>query len=171
MTSIERTRPDTTTRRRGCLGAALALSAFGLASPRPAWAATDGNYQIVGNLAAYLGVLPAELVRGHPASHPETQMHGGPPRGSHAYHIAVAFFDRSSGARIEDVEVAATISGMGHVGRTYVPLEPMLVAGSVTYGGFVTLPGSDRYAIAIDVRRPGQRTPTRINFSYDHRPG
>ena len=38
-----------------------------------------------GGLTAYLGVVPAEIVKGHPPDHPEGTMHGGPPRGAHEY--------------------------------------------------------------------------------------
>jgi hypothetical protein len=45
----------------------------------------------------------------------------------------------------------------------------MAIAGTVTYGGFVALPGSDRYTIAIEIRQPGVDTPAKTEFSYDHR--
>lgn len=129
-------------------------------------ALADDAYRTAGGLAVYLGVQPAQMVRGHPPTHPERRMHGGPPAGRHDYHLVVAVFDAASGARIEDAEVTAVVSGLGHVGRTRIRLEPMRLADTVTYGGFVTLPGTDRYAIAVEVLRKDQEMPVRLNFEY-----
>lgn len=112
--------------------------------------------------------MPATIVKGHPVGHPERDMHGGPPGGRHAHHIVIALFEEPSAKRIEDAEVVATVSGLGHVGGTRITLDPMLIAGVITYGGFVSLPGSDRYAIDLEIRRPGQTAGTRIRFTYEH---
>lgn len=148
--------------------ATLGLAVLWPAASLPAFAQSDENYKVVEDVAAYLGVVPAEIVRGHPINHPEPGMHGGPPAGSHPYHIVVALFDEPSGQRIEDAEVTAHVSGLGHVGGTRIALEPMLIADVVTYGGFVTLPGTDRYTIDLVVSRPGQVATTKISFSYEH---
>lgn len=147
---------------------ALFVLAFLTALSPPAGAAQDEAYRRAGDLAAYLGVLPAAVVRGHPAGHPEGAMHGGAPRGRHDYHLVVALFDAASGARIEDAAVTATISGLGHVGGRRLQLEPMRIAGTITYGEFVSLPGSDRYTITVEIRRPNQAVPTRVDFTYQH---
>ena len=63
--------------------------------------------------------------------------------------------------------VTATIFGLGHVGETRIALDQMPIAGFVTYGGFVSLPGRDRYAIAIEIRRRAQTASVKVNFSYD----
>lgn len=44
-------------------------------------AAEEGQYKTGDGVAAYLGFLPAEMVKGDPS------MHGGAPRGPHAYHL------------------------------------------------------------------------------------
>lgn len=44
----------------------------------------------------------------------------------------------------------------------------MTIAGTVTYGGFVNLPGSDRYDIAVDISVPGRNAPVRADFTYEH---
>ena len=41
--------------------------------------AQDPPYKTAGGLAVYLGVVPAEIVKGHPPGHTEGAMHGGPP--------------------------------------------------------------------------------------------
>jgi hypothetical protein len=132
----------------------------------PASAATD-PYRVVDGLAVYLGLLPAEMVRGHPPSHPEADMHGGIPGGPHDYHVVVALFDAASGMRVEDAEATAVISGLGHIGHRRVPLEPMAIADTITFGEFVTLPRADHYTIEVEIRRP-EEPPVRVEFTYRH---
>ena len=134
----------------------------------PLQAQDASNYQVVGSVAAYLGVMPAEIVGGHPQTHPETRMHGGPPLDAHSEHIVIALFDDPFGTRIEDAKVEATISGMGHVAVTPMTLDPMLIAGVVTYGGYITFSGRDTYTIDLRISRPGIPTITQISFVYDH---
>lgn len=136
---------------------------------RPALADIEVPYKRIGDLAVYLGVIPAAMLRGHDSQHPEAQMHGAPPRGVHAYHIVIAIFDAETGRRIEDAQVTAIVSGLGHVGRTSIRLEPMVIARTVTYGNFVELSGVDRYTIVVEIRRPGHPTPQRVDFTYEHR--
>jgi len=131
-------------------------------------AAVDDSYKTANGLAIYLGVLPAQMLRGHAPAHQERAMHGGVPGGQHDYHLVVAVFDVQSGARVEDADVTATVSGLGHIAETRARLEPMKIADIVTYGGFVALPSSDRYTITIEIRRTGQEAPTRVDFTYRH---
>ena len=164
------TRKDAKSRRDGAARyiAMLGLAAVWVAASPPASAQSDDNFKVVGDVGAYLGVMPATIVKGHPVGHPERDMHGGPPGGRHAHHIVIALFEEPSAKRIEDAEVVATVSGLGHVGGTPIALGPMLIAGVITYGGFVSLPGGDRYAIDLEIRRPGQTAVTRMTFSYEH---
>ena len=147
------------------LATALCLALFSFA---PASADEDQNYKVVQGLGVYMGVLPAGIVRGHSQSHPEATMHGGVPRGAHEYHIIIAVFDAATNARVENAQVTATVSGLGHVGKNSLELEPMAIAGTVTYGGFVDLPGDDRYDIAVDISVPGRSAPVRADFTYQH---
>ena len=55
---------------------------------------TDDYRRTAGGLTVYLGVMPAELVKGQPT------MHGGTPPGPHEHHIVVAVFDALSPARV-----------------------------------------------------------------------
>lgn len=141
----------------------VAIAAASLAS------AAEENYQVAHGLGVYLGILPAGIVRGHPEWHAEGAMHGGAPRGRHQYHIVIAIFDAKTGARIEKAQVTANVSGLGNVGTQNIELEPMLIAGTVTYGNFVELPGYDRYDIKLDITVPGREpAPVRIDFTYQH---
>ena len=154
------------TRLRSLFLTLAALATLSLITASPSRAA-DANYQIAGDLGVYLGVVPAQIVRGHPASHPEQTMHGGVPGGRHEYHILVAIFEQPSGARVTDAEVTAKVSGEGRVGGRELELEPMTIADAVTYGNFIGLPGSDRYTIEVHVRRTGKGEKS-VTFSYRH---
>ncbi len=163
---------NVTTMQRPKLGSAwpvAALFAAGLAlSVGPLRAQDSGSYQVVGSIAAYLGTMPAEIVAGHPKSHPEPLMHGGPPASPHAEHIIVALFEDPSGTRIENAAVTATISGLGHVAAAPITLDPMLIAGVITYGGYITFPGTDTYSIDLQISTPDNPKVTAISFKYEH---
>ncbi|NRQ12863.1 iron transporter [Ensifer sesbaniae] len=154
---------------RQCLLTLLAIALmFALATSHASAASEDENYRVVNDLAVYLGVLPAAIVRRHPKEHPEASMHDGAPGGAHQYHIVVAIFDALSGARIEYAGVAATVSGLGNVGTKTIELQPMTIAETVTYGNFVTLLGTDRYDIRLQISIPDREHPVHVGFEYQH---
>jgi hypothetical protein len=92
-------------------------------------------------------------------------MHGGAPS-RHSEHIVVALFEDPSGIRIEDATVTATITGLGGLDPATIALEPMPIAGVVTYAGSSPL----RLAVAprstsgscgsAAPSRPGSPSPT-----------
>jgi hypothetical protein len=118
--------------------------------------------QTAGGLTAHLGVVPAQIVKGHQT------LHGGTPKGPHEYHIVAAVFDAAGGGRVTDATVTAKVSGLGLSGPV-TTLEPMDIASSRTYGAFVYLPGADLYTIRLTVTRPGGEQPAVMDFKYDHR--
>jgi hypothetical protein len=130
-------------------------------------AAAQDN-KTAGGLTVYLGVVPAEMIRGPSPHSAEQPMHGGAPRHRHQYHIAAAVFDAVTNARISDATVTAQVSGLGLSGTTKT-LEPMQIADTITYGGFFDLPGADLYTIRLMIQRPGSRRPVVLDFKYDHR--
>jgi hypothetical protein len=108
-------------------------------------------HRVVQGVAIYLGVVPAEVVRGHPPEHSESQMHGGVPVGES--HIVVALFDNKTGKRLTGAMIDARITATGlDVQKT---LEPMEIAGTVSYGNYFYLPGSGPYRIMLRIRLPG----------------
>jgi hypothetical protein len=133
-----------------------------------ATAAEDAPYKTADGLAVYIGVIPAEIVRGHPSGHAEQTMHGGAPIGVHEYHVVAAVFDATSGARVSDAAVTAQISGLGLSG-TKTKLDRMEIANTISYGGFFDLPGRDLYTIRLTIERLGQPNPVSLEFKYDHR--
>jgi hypothetical protein len=128
--------------------------------------AADGDpYKTAGGLAVYLGVLPAAMVRGH-QTHPEERMHGGIPSGPHAYHVVAAVFNAATGARVEDAKVEARVTPRGLGGETQA-LEPMQIAGTVTYGNYFTMGGSDPYRVELRIT-PSGGSPVEVEFTYRH---
>src|SRR6266545_7081070 len=109
-------------RNLGFAFATLCLLAISWSSM--AVAADDTPYKLAGGLAVYIGVVPAEIVRGHSSQHAEKTMHGGAPKGAHQYHVVAAVFDAASGNRISDATVTAQVSGLGLSGSK-ARLEPM----------------------------------------------
>lgn len=128
------------------------------------------NFKTVSGISAYIGLMPAEIVKGHAPGHPEAQMHGGSPSGPHAYHLVVALFDEVTSNRIENATVTATVSGLGDIGQTNVLLEPMLIADTVTYGTFFNLQSLERFDITLTIELPDRPEPVRVIFDNEHLP-
>lgn len=130
--------------------------------------AESDQMKTAGGVTGYLGVVPAEIVKGIAAGgRAEPPMHGGIPRGPHEYHFVAALFDAASGTRISDAVVTAQVSGLGLSGSK-TKLEPMQISGTTTYGGFINLPGLDLYTVMLTVERSGV-SPAVLQFKYDHR--
>ena len=147
----------------GLFGLTLLLLC-GLAGP--AMADTGSGSKTVGNVVIYMGLLPAEMILGHPADHPESSMHGGRPKGSGQYHVVIALFDAKTGARIEKAEVTARVSEIGLAGEEK-KLEPMEIAGTETYGNYFRMAGSGPFRINVTIRVPGE--PREIKTEFEHR--
>jgi hypothetical protein len=146
------------------IGGLVAVALAGI----PTNAAGDGLYQSVSGVEAFIGVVAAEITKGHEPTGPEGAMHGGVPAGAHQYHLIAAVFDTKMGARIADAAVTAQVSGLGLAGLEKV-LDPMRIAGTVTYGNYFDLPGPDRYTIVLTIKRPAAAQPVTLKFTYDHR--
>ena len=154
------------TARNACFALTL-LVAPTIALCSAAIAADDGDYKTVGGLSVYLGVMPAELIKGSNPSHSSPQpMHGGKPTGSHQYHVVAAIFDSGSGARGSDATVTAKVFGLGLSGSQQT-LESMKIADTITYGAFFNF-RPDLYTIRLTVQRPGAQSVI-LDFKYDHR--
>lgn len=146
----------------------IILPGVGLISSRTAAAADTDQSKTAGGVTVYLGLVPAEIVKGlGSGGTTERPMHGRIPKGPHEYHLVAAVFDVASGARISDAVVTAEVSGLGLSGSKK-KLEPMQIAGTTTYGGFFDLPGFDLYTVKVTVERGGI-APAVLQFKYDHR--
>jgi hypothetical protein len=109
------------------------------------------------------------MTKGHPSSHEEATMHGGPGAWAHQFHILVAVFDAGTGKRVEDANVSASVTGVGLAG-TKQTLEPMRIADTTTYGNYYDLGGSSRFRIVVEVKRPNEAKPVTVEFAYKHPP-
>lgn len=120
----------------------------------------------VGGLQIYLGIVPAELVRGHDAG-TTSAMHEPNRTVPDSHHVMVAIFDAATGARFPAASVTATIRPAR--GPTTVrSLEPMVVNGALTFGNYFALPSDgSRTVIEVEVARPGTSAVT-ARFAYRH---
>lgn len=164
---IEKSEPDVLRRLsafRSYLGSAVMF--LGVLVGNPAAAASAGETKSAGGLTVYLGVVPAEIIKGPGPHAAERPMHGSRPRGTHQHHIAVAVYDSATNQRITDATVTAKVSGLGLSGPQ-TTLEPMKIADTITYGAYFTLT-ADLYTIKVTVQRPNSQ-PVVLDFKYDHR--
>lgn len=121
-------------------------------------------YQVVDGVAIYFGLIPAEMIRGHPKAHPESHMHGGIPTDRY-YHLTVAIFDDTSGERITGAEVTARVVGKGESGPSKL-LEPMIIGGSRSYGNYFRMPGDSPYRIELKIHHPEISRVIRATFEW-----
>lgn len=143
---------------------AMALSlVFLLAVTAWVWADQNDRHKTGGGIELYMGVIPAEVIRGR-GSGEERSMHGGVPAGSDGYHLVIALFDQASGDRITDARVTARVSVPGKA-VVEIPLDPMKVADVVTYGNYVVLSDQTTNRISLQVQRVGKH-PVNLDFQY-----
>lgn len=120
-----------------------------------------------GGLEIFYGVIPAEILLGHPDDHAERKMHGGVPSGRGQHHLVVSVFESKSGQRMADAAVTARVTEVG-LGGQQKKLEPMPFAGAMTYGNYFRMATRGPYRIQIEVLQPGSTTPVKTSFEYSH---
>ena len=124
-------------------------------------------YKTAGNLAVYLGVLPAEMVRGHSPEHPEGKMHGGVPSAKRQHHVVIAVFDTKDGSRVSNAEVTARVGEIG-LASVQKKLERMTIDKTISYGSYFSMGGPGPYRIEVEILRPGSSNPVKTSFEYSH---
>ena len=118
-------------------------------------------------LAIYMGVVPAQLLRGNAdASHLAT-MHGGLPSGSGSHHLVIAIYDEPTQRQVDGADVVATVTPLGP-GTTRRKLHPMQIGTSATYGNFFPMAGSGPYTVQVTIHVLGQARNTEVQFNYSH---
>ena len=147
----------------GTVTAALALFVLSIDA---ALAAETSQVARVNGIDVFYGVIPAEILSGHPSGHAERKMHGGVPRGSGQHHLIVSLFDVKTRQRIENAQVSARV-GEAALTPQSKTLEPMQFAGTVTYGNFFTMTSRGPYRIEVEVR-PHGGAPAQAVFEYRH---
>ena len=120
----------------------------------------------------FYGLIPAEIVLGHPDNRSEPRVHGGVPAWGEQFHLIVSLFDQGSGKRIYDAEINATVfdarSPGKRVGGPRKRLEPMRFAGAAAYGNYFNMPASAPYRIELEIRRRGASEAVKVPIEYRH---
>lgn len=132
-----------------------------------AQASGPSNQKSVQGVSIYLGVVPASVVYDHDPEHPERKMHGGTPDSSHNEHVMVALFDEQSGERIRSAEVTAEVSRPG-LQPIRKELEPMAIAGAMTFGNYFKMAEDGTYRIELIIQRKGQADSVGAVFEHEH---
>lgn len=129
--------------------------------------ADSSRSKVVDGVTIYLGIVPAEIMRGHPKEHPEGTMHGGVSRGGEQYHVMVALFDAKTGQRIDDAEIKAKVSA-SFFGGEEKKLESMNIADTITYGNYFQMSGHGPFRISLQIRRPNAARVVEAQFEHKH---
>ena len=127
------------------------------------WSAHSGSHKMVDGVSVYFIIVPAEMVRGHPREHPESEMHGGVLVGEN--HVMVALFDEKSGERIVGAEVTARVRS-GHAPGIEKRLESMAIAGSLIYGNYFYMASPGPYQVDLRIHIPGRNKPVSMRFEW-----
>ena len=136
--------------------------------PSAALAHVGNEAKSAAGLKVDLGIVPAETIRSRPEEYAELRMHGGVPSGKSMYHVMVAVFDADTGVRITDAQVRARVEEVGLTSEDK-KLEPMRIAGALTYGNFFRMAGQGTFRITVQIRRPGTTRATGMQFEHRHR--
>jgi uncharacterized NAD-dependent epimerase/dehydratase family protein len=144
------------------LAALLMLAATGTS-----WSADQRQPLLAGGLEIFYGVIPAEIILGHPADHDERKMHGGVPGGRGQHHLVLSLFDAKTRQRITDAAVTAKVSEPG-LGAQRRKLEVMRMGEGTTYGNYFRMPAAGPYRIEVEILRPGSSVPVTTSFAYSH---
>ena len=114
-----------------------------------------GQTKTVDGVAIYLGVVPAAEMRRHSDRYPAHEL-SKIPSGKHVHHVMLVLFDSPGGERITDAVIKARVAPLGLGGPTK-PLDPMVVAGALTYCNYFQISPSslDTTVIQAEIQRPG----------------
>jgi len=99
----------------------------------------------------YLAVIPAEMIRGHPTSHFEGQMHGGVPDDNNHFHIMVSVFNKTTKKPVADASIMAKVIGQKHTGSLQ-KLERMIIEGKSSFGNYFIVPKDETFNITVKIQ-------------------
>ena len=148
------------------VGAALVVLGLAFGMARAAAVNPDQPIRLDG-MELFFGLIPAEILRGHPSDHEERSMHGGVPRGKGVHHLIISLFDAKARARITDAVVTGSLTEAGMATQNR-KLEAMSFGGNVAYGNYFAMSNQGPYEIVVNVRRPGDRKTATTRFQYRH---
>jgi hypothetical protein len=131
------------------------LSALALAASIAAPAHAETSQTVDGH-TIYLGVVPAEFVKGHEPGHPEGEMHGGAPYRRGQYHVMIVIFETATGKRVTDARLVARVSEPG-LAPMQKNLEPMEISGAMSFGNYFAMGGAGPYSIKLAIELPATK--------------
>ena len=144
----------------------LALASGILLGTTTAAAQTDYR-KVVGGFSIYLGIVPAEIVKGHAQPHPEANMHGGAKASRDTHHVMVSIIDDKSGKQVSDAAVEARVGEIG-LASVKKKMEPMKIADSMTYGNYFPMIGRGLFKIDVEIRLPTESRQLKAVFYFTH---
>ncbi len=121
-----------------------------------------GQTQTVGGVVVYLGMVPAAVLRQHSKVYPAHEI-ATIPSGKHVHHVMLVLFDYPGGERITDAVVTARVAPLALGGPTKT-LDPMMVAGVLSYCNYFRISPLDTTVIQTVIWRPGAARPIRTRF-------
>jgi cytochrome c5 len=124
-----------------------------------------GKHVTVAGMEIYLGLTPAEVLRGYPKEAAERNMHGGVPAGAGQYHVNVSLFEARTGAAIADAQVEVRIEEVGMTSESK-RLESMAIKNAPSYGAYFRLRGKTAYRITVRVKTPDVGQPVEARFEH-----
>lgn len=140
-----------------------AVVAFGISATMAA-PANFPNPKIVDGVEIYLGLLPAEPVRGeYPKGAPESSMRSSTPKRTGFYHMTVSLLDNKSKSPISNAQVTVQVGEIGRTGESK-KLESMRIGNAVSYGNYFKMAGTGPYRIRMQIQIPGAANIIKAQF-------
>lgn len=83
------------------------------------------------------------------------------------HHLVIWLFKKGTSKTIEGAHVKANVAEVGFAGSEKI-LKPVMVDGKSAYSGIFVMPGSVKYDITVQIRRPGKSRVIEAVFEYRH---
>jgi cytochrome c5 len=139
-------------------GAVIYMFNYGVpiaTAPAPVIAPADPRHKLVSGTDIYLGLLPAEKVRGAKSD---------VPSGKGYYHVNISLADNKSQVTVTDAEVKLRVSdGISSESKT---LGLVAANNAVSYGNYFRFSSGNAYNITAEIRRPGTAGTIEARFDF-----
>ncbi|NOY66027.1 MAG: hypothetical protein GXP13_01280 [Gammaproteobacteria bacterium] len=120
------------------------------------------QFKVVNGLAIYIGIMPAEILKGHSN---KKMMHGGIPTGLVRFHLTVAIFNDKTGKRINNANVTAQIFTIPEK-TGYKELELMEFGETMVYGNYFSMKALGPYLIQLNIIHDSLKKPIKVEFQH-----
>ncbi len=153
----------------GALGFAAVLQPL-MAQSAPSAEASNPWHAESESYRAYLGVVPASLIRRKPVLvDGNKDLHGGADRqGGAGQHVMVALYRKTDNTRVTTATVIADVAPKKLLGgeKQEKPLERMATTGGITYGNYFEMPGTGPYEVELTIYEPHRSGSEELTFVY-----